>query len=53
MEQVTAVGKWITFFLLLVLAASANATSLNTTQQNTAITATNGRQVRGVWDVCT
>ena len=53
MEQVTAVGKGTTFFLLLVLAASASATSLNTTQQNTAITATSGRQVRGVWDVCT
>ena len=44
MEQVTAVGKGTTFFLLLVLAASANATSLNTTQQNTAITATSGNQ---------
>ena len=53
MEQVTAVGKWTTFFLLLVLAASASATSLNTTQQNTAITATSGKQVRGMWDVCT
>ena len=52
MEQVTAVGKGTTFFLLLVLAATACATSLNTTQQNTAITATNGRQVRGVWSVC-
>ena len=51
MEQVTAVGKGTTFFLLLVLAASASATSLNTTQQNTAITATSGKQVRGVWGV--
>ena len=49
MEQVTAVGKGTTFFLLLVLAASASATSLNTTQQNTAITATSGKQVRRVW----
>ena len=48
MEQVTAVGKGTTFFLLLVLAASASATSLNTTQQNTTITATSGKQVRGV-----
>ena len=48
MEQVTAVGKRTTFFLLLVLAASASATSLNTTQQNTAITATSGKQVRSV-----
>ena len=48
MEQVTAVGKGNTFFLLLVLAASATATSLNTTQQNTAITATSDRQVRSV-----
>ena len=48
MEQVTAVGKGTTFFLLLVLAASASATSLNTTQQNTAITATSGKQVRSV-----
>ena len=46
MEQVTAVGKGTTFFLLLVLAASASATSLNTKQQNTTITATSGRQVR-------
>ena len=51
MEQVTAVGKGTTFFLLLVLAVSASATSLNTTQQNTAITATSGKQVRGVWGV--
>ena len=51
MEQITAVGKWTTFFLLLVLAASASATSLNTTQQNAAITATRGKQVRGVWGV--
>ena len=49
MKQVTAVGKGTTFFLLLVLAVSASATSLNTTQQNTAITATSGKQVRGVW----
>ena len=35
MEQVTAVGKGATFFLLLVLAASASATSLNTKQKNT------------------
>ena len=49
MEQFTAVGKGTTFFLLLVLAASASATSLNTTtQQNTAITATSGKQVKGV-----
>jgi len=48
MEQVTAVGKGTPFFLLLVLAASASATSLNTTQQNTAITATSGKQVRRV-----
>ena len=48
MEQVTAVGKGTTFFLLLVLAASASATSLNTKQKNTAITATSGRQVRSV-----
>ena len=48
MEQVTAVGKGTTFFLLLVLAASASATSLNTTQQNTAITATSSKQVREV-----
>ena len=48
MEQVTAVGKGTTFFLLLVLAASASATSLNTKQQNTAITATSDRQVRRV-----
>ena len=48
MEQVTAVGKGTTFFLLLVLAASASATSLNTTQQNTAITAASGTQVCGV-----
>ena len=48
MEQVTAVGKGTTFFLLLVLAASASATSLNTTQQNTAITVTSGKQVREV-----
>ena len=46
MEQVTAVGKGNTFFLLLVLAASATATSLKSTQQNTAITATSDRQVR-------
>ena len=52
MEQVTAVGKETTFFLLLVLAASASATSLNTIQQNTAITATSGKQVRSVWGVC-
>ena len=52
MEEVTAVGKGTTFFLLFVLAASASATSLNTTQQNTAITATSGKQVRGVWSVC-
>ena len=52
MEQATAVGKGTTFFLLLVLAASASATSLNTTQQNTAITATSGKQVRRVWGVC-
>ena len=52
MEQVTAVGKGTTFFLLLVLAASASATSLDATQQNTAITATSGKQVRGVWSVC-
>ena len=52
MEQVTAVGKGTTFFLLLVLVASASATSLNTTQQNIAITATSGKQVRRVWDVC-
>ena len=45
MEQVTAVGKGTTFFLLLVLAASASATSLNTKQENTAITATSERQV--------
>ena len=45
MEQVTAVGKGTTFFLLLVLAASASATSLNTKQKNTAITATSERQV--------
>ena len=51
MEQVTAVGKGTTFFLLLVLAASASATSLNT-KQNTAITATSGKQVRRVWGVC-
>ena len=51
MEQVTAVGKGTSFFLLLVLAASASATSLNTTQQNTAITATSGKQVRRVWGV--
>ena len=48
MEQVTAVGKGTTFFLLLVLAASASATSLNTTEQNTAISATNDKQVRSV-----
>ncbi len=48
MEQATAVGKGTPFFLLLVLAASTSATSLNTTQQNTAITATSGKQVRGV-----
>ena len=48
MEQVTAVGKGTTFFLLLVLAASASATSLNTKQKNTAITATSGRQVRSL-----
>ena len=52
MDQVTAMGKGTTFFMLLVLAASASATSLNTTQQNTAITATSDRQVRGVWSVC-
>ena len=56
MEQVTAVGKGTTFFLLLVLAASASATSLNTTLQITAITAASDKQVRGVcalvWDVC-
>ena len=52
MEQVTAVGKGTIFFLLLALAASAIATSLNTTQQNIAITATSGKQVRGVWGVC-
>ena len=52
MEQVTAVGKGTTIFLLLVLAASASTTSLNTTQQNTAITATSGKQVRNVWCVC-
>ena len=40
MEQVTAVGKGNTFFMLLALAASASATSLNTTQQNTTISAT-------------
>ena len=45
MEKVSAVGKGTTFFLLLVLAASASATSLNTKQQNTAITATSGKQV--------
>ena len=45
MEQVTAVGKGTTFFLLLVLAASASATSLNSKQKNTAITATSERQV--------
>ena len=49
MEQVTAVGKGTTFFLLLVLATSASATSLNTPQN---ITATSGKQVKGVWDVC-
>ena len=50
MEQVTAVCKGTTFFLLLVLVASASATSLNTTQQNTAISATTNsdKQVRGV-----
>ena len=48
MEQVTAVGKGNTFFLLLVLAACATATSLKSTQQNTAITATSDRQVRSV-----
>ena len=48
MEKVTAVGKRTTFFLLLVLAASASVTSLKTKQQNTAI----DRQVRSV-DVCT
>ena len=48
MEQVTAVGKGTTFFLLFVLTASASATSLNTKQQNTAITATSDRQVRSV-----
>ena len=48
MEEVTAVGKGTTFFLLLVLAASTSATSLNTTQQNTAITATSGKQVKRV-----
>ena len=47
MEQATAVDKGTTFFLLLVLAASTSATSLNTTQQNTAITATSAKQVRG------
>ena len=52
MEQVTAVGKGTTVFLLLVLAASATATSLNTTQQNTAITATSDRQVRSVGGAC-
>ena len=52
MEQVTAVGKRTTFFLLLVLAASASATSLNTTQQNTAITATSDKQVKRAWGVC-
>ena len=45
MEQVTTVSKKTTFFLL-VLAVSASAKSLNTVQQNTAITATNDRQVR-------
>ena len=45
MEQVTAVGKKTTFFLL-VLAVAASAKSLNTDQQNTAITATSDRQVR-------
>ena len=48
MENVTAVGKATTFFLLLVLAASDSATSLNTKQQNTAITASSGKQVRSV-----
>ena len=48
MEQVTVVGKGTAFFLLLVLVASATAASLNTTQQNTAITATSDRQVRSV-----
>ena len=48
MEQVTAVGKRTTFFLLLVLAASASVTSLNAKQQNTTITATSGKQVRGL-----
>ena len=48
MEKVTAVGKGTTFFLLLVLAASASATSLNAKQKNTAITATSGKQVRSV-----
>ena len=45
MEQVTAVGKGTAFLLLLVLAASATTTSLKSTQQNTAITATSDRQV--------
>ena len=47
MEQVTTMGKKTTFFLL-VLAASASAKSLNTVQQNTAITATRDKQVRSV-----
>ena len=51
MEEITAVCKGTTFFLLLVLAASDSATALNTTQQNTAITATSGKQVRRAWGV--
>ena len=47
MEQVKAMGKKITFFLL-VLAVAASAKSLNTDQQNTAITATSDRQVRNL-----
>ena len=52
MDQVKAMGKGTTFFMLLVLAVSASATSLNTTQQNTAITATSGKQVRRECGVC-
>ena len=51
MEQVTTVGKDITFsfFLLLALAASASAVFLNTTkQENIVITVTSDRQVRSV-----